>query len=307
MEINGYILDNELKNANSGFSKWGFAKKDGSKYFIKEFINPVYPIDRGIMTDEMFNSKVNECMKFERRMSRMFDSINKSSCGNLVRADEFFRFGSRYYLVTKKLSENSVTAEYISRLGKNDKLFFLRTLAFCFYCLHSASLVHFDVKPDNVIAVCMPSGKFTAKLIDFDSGFFVGEEPNADDLGGDLAYYSPEAFLKVYGEDVTIDEKSDIFSLGLLIHKYYSGELPGYADMYDYPYEAVLDGAVLVPKFAAIPPELCNLIVSMLNREPSKRPDAYSVTGALSGMMMHAESPPSEPPRDSWFRPAGDL
>ena len=44
MQIKGYELRGELKTTNSGFSKWGFAAKNGREYFIKEFIDPVYPV-----------------------------------------------------------------------------------------------------------------------------------------------------------------------------------------------------------------------------------------------------------------------
>ena len=47
MIINDYELTSELTNANSGFSKWGFAVKNGREYFIKELISPVYPVGRG--------------------------------------------------------------------------------------------------------------------------------------------------------------------------------------------------------------------------------------------------------------------
>ena len=40
-EINGYILFSELKTTNSGFSKWGFAQRNGSRFFIKELIDPI--------------------------------------------------------------------------------------------------------------------------------------------------------------------------------------------------------------------------------------------------------------------------
>ena len=39
MQIKGYEIKGELKTNNSGFSKWGFATKNGRDYFIKEFID----------------------------------------------------------------------------------------------------------------------------------------------------------------------------------------------------------------------------------------------------------------------------
>ncbi len=43
--LNQYLLETEFQNQNAGFSRWAFAVKGGEKYFIKEFIDPVYPMD----------------------------------------------------------------------------------------------------------------------------------------------------------------------------------------------------------------------------------------------------------------------
>ena len=97
MNINGYTLKAELKNANSGFSKWGFATKNGKEYFIKELINPVYPIDKSIMSEELFQQRRTFCSQYETKFKKFFGQINSASHGNLVRINEFFRSGSRYY------------------------------------------------------------------------------------------------------------------------------------------------------------------------------------------------------------------
>ena len=44
MKINEYELEGSLTADNSGFSKWGFARKNGRRYFNKEFLSRVYPI-----------------------------------------------------------------------------------------------------------------------------------------------------------------------------------------------------------------------------------------------------------------------
>ena len=96
MNINGYTLMGELQNANSGFSKWGFALKNRREYFIKELITPVYPVDPGILTPEQFESRRANCYQYEQKFKTYYSRINDASRGNLVRIQEFFRHGSRY-------------------------------------------------------------------------------------------------------------------------------------------------------------------------------------------------------------------
>ncbi len=278
MNINGYTLKAELKNANSGFSKWGFATKNGKEYFIKELINPVYPIDKSIMSEELFQQRRTFCSQYETKFKKFFGQINSASHGNLVRINEFFRSGSRYYLITEKVEGKPVSMEYISSLDEDKKLLLLKTVAHCFNDLHSSGIVHFDVKPSNILVKATKSGNYVAKLIDFDSGFFKGEVLDNKELGGDLTYLAPETFLGIYGEDVHPDEKADIFGLGLVFHEYYCGKLPYYDESeYEYPYEAALDNGVLMPDSAMMPEEIGKLIVSMLDADPEKRPSAEQI------------------------------
>ena len=291
MNINGYTLKAELKNANSGFSKWGFATKNGKEYFIKELINPVYPLDKSIMSEELFQQRRTHCSQYEAKSKNFFGLINKASRGNLVRIIEFFRCGSRYYLISEKVEGKSPSMEYIASLDDEKKLLLLKSVAHCFYDLHSVGIVHSDVKPNNILVKATKNGNYVAKLIDFDSGFIKGDTINNKELGGELTYLAPETFLGIYGEDVHPDEKSDIFGLGLMFHEYYCGFLPYYdQNEYEYPYEAALDGGLLKPDTEMIPDDIANLITSMLDADPTKRPSAEEIIKTLNTITKQSEN-----------------
>jgi|GEM_PF-2345482 len=286
MTINGYKLKSELQNANSGFSKWAFATKNGREYFIKELINPVYPVDRSAMSPTDFEARRNFCREYEETNARYFDRLNRSSRGNLVRIVEFFRSGSRYYLINEKVTGENLTMDQISMLPEYQKLLLLKTAAGCFRDLHAGGIVHFDVKPNNIIIKRTKKGNYTAKLIDFDSGFIKGEYLERDELGGDLTYLAPETFLAMYGEDIQPDEKSDIFALGLVFHEYYCGTLPYFdANEYEYPYESILDKGTLGLNKSRMPEGLFLLIASMLNADPKQRPSAQQIVSEISKLM----------------------
>ena len=122
MVINGYTLKAELKNANSGFSKWGFATKGGREYFIKELISPVYPVDTSVMSEEMLKKRRDFCFRFEEKFKSFYEKINSYSHGNLVRIKDFFRCGGRYYLVSEKVNASNVSMKYLSSLEEKKKL-----------------------------------------------------------------------------------------------------------------------------------------------------------------------------------------
>lgn len=282
MVINGYRLNSELQNANSGFSKWAFATRGGKQYFIKELINPVYPVDGGVMPVALFQQKREFCQQYELKFREFFGEINRVSRGNLVRINDFFRYGSKYYVVTEKVEGKTLSADYISTLSDEKKKLLLKTAAQCFMDLHSAGIVHFDVKLSNILIKVTSNNNLSAKLIDFDSGFFKKDIPKGDDLGGDLTYLAPEIFLAMCGEDVVPDEKADIFGLGLVFHQYYCGKLPHFdTNEYEYSYGASLDKKLFVAK-ELMPDEISNLISSMLDSDPAKRPSAAEIVAYLS-------------------------
>ncbi|MBR3933723.1 MAG: protein kinase [Clostridia bacterium] len=325
MVINGYSLTSELQNKNSGFSKWAFATKNGKEYFIKELLNPVYPVDRSIMTDEVFTQKMRHCMEFEERFRRFYNTINRASKGNLVRIVEFFREGSKYYIINEKIDSNSVDIKIIPTLPLRKRLLLLKTIARGFYDLHSSGIVHFDVKTANILIQKTANQNLTAKIIDFDAGFFIGDAFEDRELGADLTHLAPETFLRIIGEPVSPGEKADIFALGLIFHEYLCGCLPKFnVSEYDYPYEAALEGDTLAIDRASMPEELANLISSMLEADPEKRPKAKNVMECIDS--IYAALPPEKPLSDNsdlnktskdltksvnksgnWFSAPGDL
>jgi len=285
MFINNYQLIGELNNANSGFSKWGFAVRNHREYFIKELLQPVYPMDPSVMPEDMFYAKRARCDEYEQRSVQLYSRINAASTGNLVRILEFFRSDSKYYLITEKVEGPILNVQQIAMLPVQDKYMSMISAAYAFMCLHNAGVVHFDVKPANILIKRTKYGRFTAKLIDFDSGFILGESREDFELGGDLTYLAPETFLAIAGEESELDEKVDIFALGLVFHEFFAGTLPTFdTEEYEYPYEAALDKGVLMPDYSRVPRGVGELIQRMLDVDSEKRPSALEVVNALAAL-----------------------
>lgn len=88
---------------------------------------------------------------------------------------------------------------------------------------HTHGIVHRDIKPSNIIL--MRDGRI--KLADFGLATAVGPEEDGDDAdtsegGGTPAYAAPEQFAP--GQ--AVDQRADIYALGVMIHQMLTGELP---------------------------------------------------------------------------------
>ena len=302
-EINGYILFSELKTTNSGFSKWGFAQRNGSRFFIKELIDPIYPVCADLLDSGVVARKRAICQQFEDRSKLLYHVINECSDGNLVHIEDFFRCDSHYYLVMEKI--DAIGIDEVMAIPIEDRVRICKALVHCLGRLHQRGIVHADIKLDNILFRRLPSGKVTGKLIDFDNCFWEMQPPQPDEeIHGDLVYMAPETFMMMQTETGTIDRAIDVFALGLVFHQIFTGRLPAFdARAYDYPFEAVLDGATLAVD-AGIPDAWRDLIAQMLKTDPRERISLEIAEGILKGGTTVA---PPAAETNPFLAPAGDL
>ena len=269
--IHGYQLLEPLQNRDAGFSRWTYAKKAGKAYFLKEFLDPVYPQDEKIGAVQM-EARRKACLEFEKTRTAVYSAVNEASDGNVVRVSEFFRMGPRYYIAMRRVLGQTLSLPEIIALPLPARMHLCCVIAHGIACLHRRKVVHADIKDRNILVRKTDAGTYTAKLIDFDCSFLEDQPPrNESELGGDQIYLSPEACLFLCGEEAELTTKMDVFSLGILFHQYLTGYVPGFdAGEYDYLHESVLDGhgAVVSDR---IPRVWRPVLEKMLLAEPDKR------------------------------------
>ena len=125
--------------------------------------------------------------------------------------------------------------EYLRRevsIPFDTALILLRQAALGLAAAHRAGIVHRDVKPDNFLLLGPPGEPYGLKVIDFGLAklWNSDEESGAHNILGTAEYMSPEQILV---EEV--DARSDIYSLGVVMFRVFSGHLPfesvGQADL----------------------------------------------------------------------------
>ena len=139
---------------------------------------------------------------------------------------------------------------------------------------HDAEIVHRDLKTDNILLVPVSTGAFQVKVIDFGIAFPKQTKKSLTSTGmicGTPQYLSPEQ-----ARGAKVDNKSDLYSLGVIIYEMTAGVLPFQADsafniMVKHVQEDVPPlSQVIQPD--RIPGELVALVEHLLEKEPQDRP-----------------------------------
>lgn len=224
--INGYLMEGDFRNISGG-ARWDSAVKDGKRWFIKEFMSPVYPSASADCSEEYFKACQSVCNSFWNTKNRLYQAVRASDTGTLVPVSSFFRWGARYYAVSPWVDMLSMDIRDVAARSEKEKMLLLRVLANSLSALHRNRVVHGDLRVDNVVFKRSPSGALTLKLIDFDSSFLEDCVPEPEDLAISPAFISPEAArMALTEESEPLDCRSDVFSAGLLFHYIWCGKGP---------------------------------------------------------------------------------
>lgn len=107
---------------------------------------------------------------------------------------------------------------------------------------HKAGIIHRDIKPDNVVILDRNEHRDWVKLVDFGIARLVDatEKVTADGIAvGTLDYMAPEQL-----EGYQADERSDLYSLSVLLFESLTGKMP---------YEAINTRALIVKQLTEQP------------------------------------------------------
>ncbi len=274
-----------LQTAGSGSARWCIASRGGQKFFVKQFLSPVYPA----AADTAIRQKQRErCRQFERRKQRLYTAMGCVIGETLVPVLDFFRFEGRYYAVSEMV-QTEMNGENRTDLTDTEKRQVLYHLALCLQRLHLQQIVHADLKPEHILLTPGNLG-YEVRLIDLDSGFLPDDlPPLGSGLEGDPVYLSPEAFLRMTGQDIPLTSAVDSFAFGAIIHKLWTGELPRFdQSRFGYLYEVVLAGET--PELSGEMPERMRWLVrDLLSADPAQRPSDAACIRTLGEGVVPAQ------------------
>ena len=180
---------------------------------------------------------------------------------NLLRCYDYFREGLIFVIIMEYCEKGS-----ISELMKNDKnlvkdkiLIYSHQIISALEALHSNNIVHFDIKPQNILID--QYGK--AKLADFGLSRFINEGSHSRAKRGTTCYMAPE----MMNADNYDPYKTDIWSLGVTIFQMAGAEVPTNCKTIKDIRQAIVEDAINMGFIG-------KLIIKCLAVNPAERPTA---------------------------------
>jgi serine/threonine-protein kinase len=148
----------------------------------------------------------------------------------------------------------------------NQKISIIQQIAEGIECVHKCGVLHRDIKPDNILI----TDDITAKITDFGVSHVSDSCLTMDDeILGSPSYMAPESF----SEMKKTDERSDIFSIGVLSYEMLTGILPFEGESIYQVMEAIRKRNPVAPMKIApeIPSWMQDTMAKMLDKDPAGR------------------------------------
>jgi serine/threonine protein kinase len=190
---------------------------------------------------------------------------------NIVTLHSFFREGTNYVMVMEYAEGKSIKQLIADRgaieeeATTNILLQILEGLGFA----HQSGVVHRDIKPSNI----MVDGNNNIKIMDFGIAKVLGDKglTRTGTKMGTVYYMSPEQ-IKTPQD---IDQRTDIYSLGITLYEMLTGKLPYITDtesdfivMNEIVNNAIEDPRKINPKLSET---IVKVIMKMTNKERGSR------------------------------------
>jgi len=188
---------------------------------------------------------------------------------NIVQATDFFEEYGQFFLVMEFVDGQSLSdlIEEKGHLAKEEAFPILKDILAGLGFAHSKGVIHRDIKPSNI----MISQDGRARIMDFGIAILAGEK-RLTGTGRNIGspwYMSPEQISR----PSEIDQRSDIYSLGVLMFEMLTGNVP---------FEGETEFAVQSQQLNTPPPnpiklnpeinvEYSHIILRAMEKNPDKR------------------------------------
>lgn len=242
---------------------------------------------------------MNKDPKAVERFRNEFQTGDLVGHRNIVRVYDYFDLGSEEACIVMEFIEGESLRDYLRRqetaMRFDEVVMIASQIAFAIGALHLKGFLHCDLKPENIMLTKDEQNQILVKVLDF------GVAKSLKSLGlprskssiyfkefvGTMLYTSPE---NCRGED--LDERSDIYSLGIILYEMLAGQPPFTGRSMDVENQHRLNVPVPIStRRVDTPAALAELVMRALNKDPKARPQtAKEVADRLRWIEVEAKT-----------------
>ena len=191
-------------------------------------------------------------------------------------------FTDDYAWLAMELLPGGTLKQQISHgLPMEQALNYMAQLSSAVNAVHAHGVIHGDIKPSNILF----KGPENLVLADFGISRASGTPSVASRSGtsvGTPAYMSPEHF-----QGVETDERSDVYSMGVIFYEMLSGHLPYEASSLEELKQLHLNASL--PAIPDVPERVMNLVRGLMAKRPEDRVNSAMQIGVLLNSFGLAE------------------
>lgn len=207
------------------------------------------------------------------RLRREVDIMRKLKHRNIIEFFEVFEDPDNLMMVMEFCPGHELFDVILARkyFTEEDARPVFRQVAEALYYLHSLSIIHRDVKPENIIIASAPdpsTGAMVAKLLDFGLSKNAGAGSAAKTFVGTPCYVAPEVEYTSKGLGGTYSFPADCWSLGAVLYVMLVARFPEFE-------QDQISGKIVVKLSPAlwdrVSAEAKDLIRGLMNTNPNAR------------------------------------
>eukprot|EP00826_Nyctotherus_ovalis_P043249 TRINITY_DN4533_c0_g1_i4.p1 TRINITY_DN4533_c0_g1~~TRINITY_DN4533_c0_g1_i4.p1 ORF type:complete len:532 (-),score=128.88 TRINITY_DN4533_c0_g1_i4:99-1694(-) len=185
---------------------------------------------------------------------------------NIIRLIEHCEDSKNIYLLMEYASKGNLF-HYIrasKKLSEKEAFYFFTQACNAVYFLHKHKFMHRDIKPENMLIA--ETGQL--KLCDFGCCARFNDKAKVT-FCGTIEYMAPEVLRREH-----CNEKTDIWSLGILLYEMLHGRAPYQGRREKGTIKQILYSK---PLFGRISEDAKEVIEALLSNDPSERPEAWEI------------------------------